>query len=201
MLLMMKCTFNLNTNHLVKHYSFSKLLLFTLTIVIFSLIACDKEEEIVPMEPEAYEYVLDLSSPDQQLIFDTRIANNNAIADHDADLVASIYRDTFFILTSTNGLFTGREVVRAIYQSVFDSREEVIFVRTPIEITVNNDWNMASENGKWTGSWIVDGEMIEVGGDYYAKWHKVPEGWRLRCEVYTQFDCMGDVVCDNKPPL
>lgn len=40
-----------------------------------------------------------------------------------------------------------------------------------------------------------------TGGDYYAKWHKIDGIWKLRSEVYTQLDCRGDVVCNNKPTL
>ena len=142
-----------------------------------------------------------LISRDQLAIESNRQANNAAIKAHDAAGVASDYLEDFFILTSTNGLFTGKESVQGIYQFVFDSREDVIFVRTPTAITVNNEWNMASENGDWIGTWIVDGEEIEVGGDYYAKWHKIDGIWKLRSEIYTQFDCSGEVVCQNQPNL
>lgn len=141
------------------------------------------------------------SSQDQKAIEAARQDNNQAIKEQDAQGVASNYLEDFFILTSTNGLFTGKEVVEGIYQSVFNSRENVIFVRTPTAITVNKDWNMASENGNWIGTWILDGENIEVGGDYYAKWHKIGDVWKLRSEVYTQFQCSGEVVCNNKPNL
>ena len=140
-------------------------------------------------------------SRDQKAIEAARQANNTAIKEHDAARVAEDYLDDFFILTSTNGLFTGKETVQGIYQFVFDDREDVLFVRTPTAITVNTDWNMASENGNWIGTWIVDGEPIEVGGDYYAKWHEIDGVWKLRCEVYTRFDCSGEVVCNNRPPL
>jgi hypothetical protein len=109
--------------------------------------------------------------------------------------------DNFFLLTSTNGFFSGKEAVQNIYQSVFNSRPDVLFVRTPTAIMVNRDWNMASESGNWTGTWTVNGAPIAVGGDYYAKWHKIDGIWKLRSEVYTQLDCSGDVVCNNKPNL
>jgi ketosteroid isomerase-like protein len=140
-------------------------------------------------------------SSDQKAIQRVRQANNAALKGHNAAGVAAAYLDNFFLLTSTNGFFTGKEAVQNIYQSVFTARLDVLFVRTPSAIMVNRDWNMASENGNWTGTWTVNGAPIAVGGDYYAKWHKIDGIWKLRSEVYTQFDCSGDVVCNNKPNL
>lgn len=199
-----------------------------LFVAIFSLsllVSCDKDQEVQKMNKLNATTEIDFETPDeepllsrgrgfwmnkcfqrftskdQKAIKAARKANNKAIKEHDAVAVASDYLEDFFILTSTNGLFTGKERVQSIYQSVFDSREAVIFVRTPTAITVNKDWKMASENGNWIGTWIVDGEDIEVGGDYYAKWHKIDGIWKLRSEVYTQFECSGEVVCNNRPSL
>lgn len=192
--------FQTPTNSIFKGISFI-LLLLSLSLVTTS---CEKDTLETDEEPDITtpcEEELILDSSDQQLIFNARTTNNAALADHDAAEVAAIYKDDFFILTSTNGLFTGKEEVQGIYQSVFDGRTNVLFVRTPTKITVNTDWNMASEIGQWIGTWEVEEEMIEVGGDYYAKWHKIDGNWLLRSEVYTQFDCSGEVVCSNEPPL
>ncbi|MEE9374095.1 MAG: nuclear transport factor 2 family protein [Saprospiraceae bacterium] len=164
-------------------------------LVLLSMIISCEKDDIVP------EDVTETPSSDQQLIIDARQLNNDAIARHDAVSVASIYTDNFFILTSTNGIFTGKTEVENIYKSVFNSRDAVVFVRTPLKVIENLDWNMASEYGKWVGTWKVDGLDIEVGGDYYAKWHKIEGLWKLRCEVYTQFECIGDIVCTKKPIL
>ena len=159
---------------------------FIVALATFSMIGYQKDNEL---------------SADQKAIEAIRQANNTAIKEQDTASIAEVYLDDFFILTSTNGLFTGKEAVQGIYQFVFDNRENVLFVRTPTAITVNTEWNMASENGNWVGTWIVDDEQIEVGGDYYAKWHKIDGVWKMRCEVYTQFDCSGEVVCNNRPAL
>lgn len=209
-----------------KNNSIMKTYLFVIcAFFILSFVSCDKDNEVQQLESINTETTLNFnssneepllergrnfwmdkcfqrfSSEDQKAIEAARQANNQAIKEQDAPAVASNYLDNFFILTSTNGLFTGKDVVEGIYQSVFNSREDVIFVRTPTAITVNNDWNMASENGNWIGTWVVDGVNIEVGGDYYAKWHKIDGVWKLRSEIYTQFDCSGEVVCNNKPNL
>ena len=201
------------------------LLLCSLVFFSLSVVSCNKEHDLPKLEKESTPTVLNLNSAeeepllsrgrslwmdkcrqqfqtkDQKAIRAARAANNEALKEQDAQGVAEDYLEDFFILTSTNGLFTGKQRVEEIYQLVFDTREDVLFVRTPTAITVNNDWNMASENGNWIGTWIVDSEDIEVGGDYYAKWHKIDGVWKMRCEVYTQFDCEGEVVCNNKPSL
>lgn len=201
------------------------LLLLIITIIAFTLTSCNEDNNVEQLETVTSK--IDLSSEDiveesltargrnfwqdkcfqrfiskdQLAIEGARETNNQAIRAHNAEGVTAAYLDDFFILTSTNGLFTGKEEVQGIYQFVFDNREDVLFVRTPTAITVNKDWKMASENGNWIGTWIVDGEQIEVGGDYYAKWHQIDGIWKLRSEVYTQFDCSGDVVCNNRPSL
>ncbi len=140
-------------------------------------------------------------SADQKAIQKVRQTNNAALRAHNAAGVAAAYLDNFFVLTSTNGFFTGKETVQNVYQSVFNSRADVLFVRTPTAIMINRDWLMASESGNWVGTWTANGKPITVGGDYYAKWHKIDGIWKLRSEVYTQFDCSGEVVCNNKPNL
>jgi ketosteroid isomerase-like protein len=165
-------------------------LIFTLIALFWG--ACKKESA----EPTTL-----FTSEDQKAIETLRLANNKALKEHNAAGVVAAYVDTFFILTSTNGLTTGKLNVQNVYQSVFTSRPDVLFVRTPTAIAVNNEWNMASENGNWKGTWTVNGEAIAVGGDYYAKWHKINGTWKLRCEVYTQLMCSGAVVCNNKPKL
>jgi ketosteroid isomerase-like protein len=142
-----------------------------------------------------------MNSTEQRAIREAREANNAALRVRNAQQVADNYLESFFLLTSTNGFFQGKQTVANIYQTVFTTRENVLFVRTPNAIAVNNDWNMASEKGSWVGTWIVNGENIQVAGDYYAKWHKVDGTWKLKCEVYTQLACQGDVVCNNKPNL
>lgn len=175
----------------------SSTILFLLSCFLFGSCANDDTDD-VNEDPQSN---IDLSNNDQLTIFNIRADNNDAIARHDAGSVATPYLDNFFILTSTNGFFEGKEEVQGIYQSVFDSRTDVIFIRTPNQVQVNTDWNMASEFGEWTGYWVVEGEEINVSGDYYAKWHKVNGSWLLRNEIYTQFNCSGDSVCSNKPML
>lgn len=179
-----------------------KLLLSSSVLLLYiSILGCSRKDSTASMANDQLARELIIENEDEQAIFDARTQNNDAIARHDAENVAADYIDNFFILTSTNGYFDGKENVQGIYQSVFDSRTDVLFVRSPYDITTNLDWNMASEQGTWTGTWKVNDEEIEVGGDYYAKWHKIDNTWKLRSEVYTQHECSGDVVCNNKPEL
>jgi ketosteroid isomerase-like protein len=196
--------------------------LMILTIICFFVLSCDKDQSLnssgntnpgVNFEFESSQHVISdnayyngrntsrMNSVDQKAIKAAREANNAALKARNAQKVAENYLESFFLLTSTNGFFAGKERVTEIYQSVFNTREAVLFIRTPTAITVNNDWQMASENGQWIGTWIVNGENIRVAGDYYAKWHRIDGIWKLKCEVYTQFMCKGDVVCNNKPSL
>ena len=126
------------------------------------------------------------NSKDQQRIVDARKRNNVAIAEHKSAEVVAIYKTDFFILTSTDDFFVGKEKVQSVFQSVFDRKKNILFVRTPNQITISIDGSTASELGLWVGTWEVDEEKIKVQGDYYAKWHKVEGVWLLRGEMFTQ---------------
>ena len=172
-----------------------------LSLLLCTVFGCTKDDE--SMQNDDLSGIDDqrIISIQEQMIYDLRSENNKALATKDASKVASIYTQDFFVLSSTNGLFVGKDQLENIYQSLFESRDSLLFVRTPLQIKANIHWKMASEYGVWTGTWMVDGVPIKVEGDYYAKWHKKEGLWLLRSEIYTQLACSGDVVCNNLPIL
>lgn len=178
-----------------------QIILRILPFAIFFTVGCSKDQATQTTSPNDQKEQPIVTTADQQAIFASRMANNEAIKAHDAVGVTNNYTEDFFVLTSTNSLISGKKEVGEVYQNVFQSQTEVIYVRTPSEIKVDAAWNMAAENGHWIGTWKVEEIPIKVRGTYHAKWHKIANEWKLRCEVYTQLDCQGAVICDKKPIL
>lgn len=136
---------------------------------------------------------------DEMQIISIRHESNAAIARHDALAIGQSYTDDFTLLSSSNIQVTGKDKMVDIFRKEFATKKEVLYVRTPYEIEVNTDWNMASEFGYWKGYWQSDNEKIEILGNYYAKWHKIGERWLIRSETYTPLRCTGDSYCSQTP--
>lgn len=140
-------------------------------------------------------------SEDQKKIRAIRQQSNEGIAQHKADLVTKNYTSDFTILTSANFEIRGRDKMTAVFRKEFDTKKNVTYVRIPTKIIVNKEWRMASENGHWTGRWQIGNEWINLKGNYYAKWHKVNNQWKIRAEVYTPLQCSGGDYCNKLPRL
>ena len=130
-----------------------------------------------------------------EAIREVRERNNRAIANHDIEAMMVAWMDNFLLISSRDAQVEGRDQVAQIFKDDFDTKEAVVYVRMPEEIQVMETWSMASEYGNWTGSWKAEDGQVEVGGTYFAKWHKVGGTWLLRAEVFTPLYCRGGNYC------
>lgn len=140
-----------------------------------------------------------IESADVKAIRGVRMQNNQAIADHDTLTLDKAWMDDMLIISSADSQINGRAALRRLFVTQFNSSHDVIYVRTPIDIQVMTDWGMASEVGTWEGSWTGDDGKIEIGGTYYAKWHKINGAWLLRAEIFTPTHCKGGNYCFSLP--
>ena len=70
---------------------------------------------------------------------------------------------------------------------------------TPDDVRVFAPWGMASERGRWTGSWTdADGKIV-IGGSYFAKWRKANGVWLIESETYVPETCTGGAYCTTVP--
>ena len=58
---------------------------------------------------------------------------------------------------------------------------------------------MASERGRWTGSWTDTDGKISIGGSYFAKWRKLNGRWMVESETYVPETCTGGAYCRTIP--
>lgn len=138
-------------------------------------------------------------SPDEKAIREARAFFNKAIAEHDTALIDETWLDNFTVISSRDHTAEGKPANRQLFVNDFASKPDVIYIRTPKEISIMPQWGMASETGTWEGRWTEGSNKIEIGGTYYAKWHKTEGKWLLRIEVYTPTHCEGGPYCDNRP--
>lgn len=136
---------------------------------------------------------------DESLIRDARAESNRAIVRHDLAGVSRHWLPEFHMISSTNQQSAGRDAARARFREVFASRANVVYVREPETIEVNQAWGQAAESGRWTGRWSDSYGSTRVGGPYFAKWRKVNNQWMLLAEVFVQTSCVGPRYCASPP--
>ena len=138
-------------------------------------------------------------SADEQAIRAAREASNRAIAAHDVDAVAGHWMENFHLTTSTSSLRAGKEANRQDFGEHFRTRPDVVYVRTPAKVVVFGQWNVAAEEGSWTGQWSEAGVVTRLGGSYYAQWRKPDGRWLIQSEVFVPTWCEGSDYCARRP--
>ena len=135
----------------------------------------------------------------KKMIAESRDSFNLAIASHDTSEMVKYWMDDITIITSRNTRFVGKDQYAAGLAQEFNTKKDVVYIRTPETIEVFPAWEMAAESGRWIGSWKSGDEKIEVTGTYYAKWKKLNEQWLISAEVYTPLKCKGGSYCLDVP--
>ncbi|HEY5746480.1 MAG TPA: nuclear transport factor 2 family protein [Chryseolinea sp.] len=138
---------------------------------------------------------------EEQAIRQQRQQSNEAIARHDTASLAQYWLDDIHVLTSRSASLQGKSANLRAFQQEFQSKEKLIYVRTPATIEVFSSWNMAAEYGRWTGTWVSSGEAIRVSGSYYAKWHYQNDKWKIKSEIYVPATCEGSEYCKTFPAI
>ena len=137
--------------------------------------------------------------PEVRAIRHRREGSNAAIAMHDTAGIGASMAPDFTIVTSTSARTTGRDGNVAAFAALFRDRPDAVYRRTPDEIGVFAPWSMASERGRWTGSWTDTDGRISVGGSYFAKWRKIGGEWFVESETYVPDRCTGGKYCTTVP--
>src|SRR5260221_13740405 len=116
-------------------------------------------------------------SPDERAIRSARAVSNRAIAAHDTAAMGSVWLPEFHQVVSTNAQSDGRSPSLQFFATLFADRPDVVYVRTPDRIVVNDAWGQAGESGHWRGHWTRKDGVTHVGGEYYAKWKRTEGRW------------------------
>lgn len=122
---------------------------------------------------------------------------NDAIARHDTTKPASFFTDDYTLISARNTEAKGKEGGRRALANAFRTQQNVVYVRTPTQIDVFAPWQMASETGRWTGTWQEPDGTVMLSGTYLAKWHLINGQWLIRAEVFTPLTCSGSSYCEK----
>ena len=138
-----------------------------------------------------------------ELIRAVRERFNIAIADKYVEVIRSLLAPTYHIVTGRSAQNHGADEEAVRWAEVFHADPTTIYRRTPREITINEEWRIAEELGKWKGSYTAEGTLIHASGVYAAKWQRTVEGeWVLQVEVFTTLTCTGPVTgCVRPDPI
>ena len=139
------------------------------------------------------------ANADERVIRDRRASSNAAIARHDTAGIGAILADNVVVVTSNSVHAIGRATNLQRFAEQFRTRRDVVYVRAPDEVKVFEPWGMASERGRWVGSWTDTDGKINIGGSYFAKWRKVNGRWLVESETYVPETCSGGAYCRTVP--
>ena len=136
-------------------------------------------------------YALACAVGDAESIRANRMQSNNAIARHDVSSIQSFLDDDFVITVSTGSIERSRAEHGESFASHFAEFPDVVYVRTPTEITVSDAYPLAIEHGHWVGSRTKRSGKLESGGEYTAAWRKEGGRWRIYSEIFVALYCRG----------
>ena len=140
------------------------------------------------------------SGADESAIRQRRASSNAAIARHDTGGIGAILAENLVVVTSNSVHGIGRATNLQRLAEQFRARPDVVYERRPDEVRVFAPWGMASERGRWTGSWTDSDGKIQIGGVYFAKWRRQNGTWLVESETYVPETCTGGVYCRTPPP-
>ncbi len=136
--------------------------------------------------------------PDARAIRQRREASNLAIARHDTAGIGDVLAPGFIIISSTSATLIGRDAMVRGFAEQFVVQRDVVYRRTPERVDVFAPWQMASESGRWTGTWTETDGRVSVGGSYFAKWRRTNGVWLIESETYVPDRCTGSAYCTRR---
>lgn len=131
------------------------------------------------------------AADDADAIADIRKKSNEAIARHDVEAVQSFLDDDYVITISTGAIERSREEHGESFAAHFAQFPDVVYVRTPAEITISETYPLAIEHGTWVGSRTTGNGRLENGGKYSAAWRKSGDAWKIHSEIFVALYCRG----------
>ncbi|NVK50652.1 MAG: nuclear transport factor 2 family protein [Cyclobacteriaceae bacterium] len=111
-----------------------------------------------------------------------RAKSNAALRAFDETLNATFLTDDVLITTGAGTLISGKEALMGYIQEASGPR--MYWVRTPDEIIVNPETQLAWETGTWKGYQEGSEEAI-VGGKYSAQWTKKSGIWLIHSQLFV----------------
>lgn len=119
---------------------------------------------------------------EKALILSIRQASNEALKAFDEELNNSFMTDDVLLTTGAGMLISGKKGLANYTPPVTTSR--MYWIRTPDEVIVNPDNQLAWESGTWKG-YVEGSEVPVVGGKYAAQWTKKSGTWLIQSQLFV----------------
>lgn len=119
---------------------------------------------------------------DKEQILAQREASNNALRNFDDELNNTFMTDDVLITTGAGTLISGKAELITYIKN--ESGPKMYWVRTPDEIQVNPETQLAWEMGTWKGYEEGSPDPI-VGGKYSAQWTKKSRTWLMQSQLFV----------------
>lgn len=119
---------------------------------------------------------------EESQILALRAKSNAALRAFDEELNATFLTDDILITTGAGTLISGKtELLEYIRKA---SGPRMYWIRTPDEIIVNPETQLAWESGTWKG-FVEGSEEPVVGGNYAAQWCNKSGQWLIQSELFV----------------
>lgn len=128
-----------------------------------------------------------------------RARSNAAIARHDVAAIAREWLPDANFVSSVGRVTAGADENARFMQAAFERRPDTTWVRTPTHIDVYEAWQVASEAGRWVGTWTEPDGAVRIEGTYLAQWRRIEGRWLIRAELFVPLTCAGSAYCEAHP--
>jgi len=135
------------------------------------------------------------SSADQ--IRSVRREIDDAFQRHDARQLATLVTsDCHFTAPSVHT--DGADALERSDTSLFARRPDVIMTHHANRVVVNEDWDLASEQGDWIERWTYKDGVTELRGTFLTMWKRDSGHWREYSETIVPESCTGSSYCQQR---
>jgi hypothetical protein len=111
-----------------------------------------------------------------------REASNQALRAFNEELNSTFSTEDAFITTGAGTMIAGKaELMKYIQES---TGPRMYWIRTPDEVLVNPETQLAWETGSWKG-YLEDSDEAVVGGKYSAQWTKASGTWLIHSQLFV----------------
>ena len=111
-----------------------------------------------------------------------REATNRLIAEHDARGLRIHLTDDMLLVVGDGGLIDGAAPVVEAWVEQFKDPDLITYVRTPETIEIADHGLVASEQGRWVGTWK---NGLTLTGVYLAGWRWHDNWWLIEREMFV----------------
>ena len=123
---------------------------------------------------------------DKDEILRLRKSSNDALRKFDTELYLSFITDDAQYTISNGTLIQGKENLRKYISN--SKGPKMYWVRTPIEIDVNEKSGLAWEAGTWKGYTVDSGQQSVAGGKYSTMWMKINGSWKIKSQLFVKLE-------------